>query len=566
MNNKIKFFGLIAVATLTVFQSCADKLDVTNPNSLTDDQIKEMLASSDEKKVEATLAAIGSGLESYICLYHTAMSGGFSNNYASEFAVNLFRDLGCEDMIVGYNGMSVTDGWAAYYSHRFDPAEFTQNASNYGWWYSSSYTIAQANKSATYLTDEVATSPTALPSVKMYAAQAKTLRAYGYLQLMERFRKAYKYGGAEQQGMPIYTEYRYNTPKAPLSAKETWEWIIKELETAGQYFAAGTHADTDGYVVVDPNDQSTYWRIDRTLSDYFLARACLDYGDYDKAIAACQRILAKYPNFIPEANYGVDNADIDNIATPTKDDWSAGKKEVKNDDNAFLSMKSNPEALFGWTNDDFTYLYNYRFLNSIQASNSTGSIFQISQDLYDKIDDNDYRKARFTDHAIAEFPWFTSSGHAPASLPKYSNLKFGATIHQTATERTANPNTLASDMVLFRSSEVWLMLAEAQYMAGKENDAKATLNTLLAARTKAGKTPLTCATYKGNLSTFDLIKLQWRIEMWGENGLNYYCHKRWNEPSTRTGSNHWNTTSWSVDDMEWKIPMIELQTNSYWER
>ena len=564
MNNKIKFFGLIAVATLTVFQSCADKLDVTNPNSLTDDQIKEMLASSDEKKVEATLAAIGSGLESYICLYHTAMSGGFSNNYASEFSVNLFRDLGCEDMIVGYNGMSVTDGWAAYYSHRFDPAEFTQNASNYGWWYSSSYTIAQANKSATYLTDEVATSPTALPSVKMYAAQAKTLRAYGYLQLMERFRKAYKYGGAEQQGMPIYTEYRYNTPKAPLSAKETWEWIIKELETAGQYFAAGTHSDTDGYVVVDPADQSTYWRIDRTLSDYFLARACLDYGDYEKAISACQRILAKYPNFIPEANYGVDNADIDNIATPTKDDWTAGKKEVKNDDNAFLSMKSNPEALFGWTND--SNLYTYSFLNSIQASNSTGSIFQISQDLYDKIDDNDYRKARFTDHAIAEYPWFTSSGHAPASLPKYSNLKFGATIHQNATERTANANTLASDVVLFRSSEVWLMLAEAQYMAGKENDAKATLNTLLAARTKAGKTPLTCATYKGNLSTFDLIKLQWRIEMWGENGLNYYCHKRWNEPSTRTGSNHWNTTSWSVDDMEWKIPMRELQTNSYWER
>ena len=54
--------------------------------------------------------------------------------------------------------------------------------------------------------------------------------------------------------------------------------------------------------------------------------------------------------------------------------------------------------------------------------------------------------------------------------------------------------------------------------------------------------------------------------MWGENGLNYYCHKRWNEPSTRTGSNHWNTTSWTVDQMEWKIPLKELQTNSNWER
>ena len=120
----------------------------------------------------------------------------------------------------------------------------------------------------------------------------------------------------------------------------------------------------------------------------------------------------------------------------------------------------------------------------------------------------------------------------------------------------------------FRLSEVYLMKAEAQASSGKDGDAKATLNELLRARTRAGKTALTCDTYPSmkGLSALDMVKLQWRIEMWGENGLNYYCHKRWNEPSTRTGSNHWNTTSWSVDDMEWKIPMRELQTNSYWER
>ena len=191
----------IAVAALLVFQACADKLVVTNPNSLNDDQIRELLSSSDEAKVEATLSAIGSGLESYICVSHSTLSGGFSNSYANEWSMNLFRDLGCEDMIYGYSGVSITDGWAAYYNHTFAPQEKTQNASNNGWWFSSAYAISQANKSATYLTDEVATSPNALPSVKMYAAQAKTLRAYGYLQLMERFRKAYKFGGAEQQGM-----------------------------------------------------------------------------------------------------------------------------------------------------------------------------------------------------------------------------------------------------------------------------------------------------------------------------------------------------------------------------
>ncbi len=563
MKNKIKIFGLIAASALMVFQSCQDMLDVTNPNSLNDDQIRELLASTDEAKVEQTLMAIGSGLESYMCLAHSTLSGGFSNNYANEYSINLFRDLGCEDMIYGYNGITTTDGWPAYYVHRFDPTKSdATNSSNYGWWFSSSYIIAQANKAAMYLTDEVATSPTALPSVKTYAAMAKTLRAYGYLQLMERFRKAYKYGGSEQQGMPIYTEYRYNTPVAPSTAQETWDWIIKELETAGQYFAAGTNSATDGFVVVDPASQDTYWRIDRTISDYFLARACLDYGAYDKAIAACQRILAKYPNFIDEAHYGVDTKYLVDIATPVNEDWTEGKKEVKNDDNAFLSMTCNPEAMFGWTND--SGLYPYSFLNSIQPSNSTSSIFQISDDLYNKMDDNDYRKARFADRSIAEFPWFSTNGHAPATLPKYANLKFGATIHQNAKERSYT--SVGSDVVLYRTSEVWLMLAEAQYMAGKEADAKATLNRLLAARTKAGAQTLTCDNYKGNLSTWDQIKLQWRIEMWGENGLNYYCHKRWNEPSVRTGSNHWSDYNWTIEEMEWKIPQKELQTNSYWER
>ena len=42
--------------------------------------------------------------------------------------------------------------------------------------------------------------------------------------------------------------------------------------------------------------------------------------------------------------------------------------------------------------------------------------------------------------------------------------------------------------------------------------------------------------------------------------------KRWNEPSVRTGSNHWVNYTWNVEDMEWEIPIKELQTNSYWER
>lgn len=560
--NKIKAIAAVAASSLLVFQSCADKLNVTNPNSMTDDQIRELLASSDEAKVNATLEAIGSGLEAFICLYHTTLSGGFSNSYANEYSVHLFRDVACENMIYGDVSNSTTDGWANYYNHTYNPAKSTETTGCYGWWFSSSYIIAQANKSATYLTDEVASSPNALPSVKTYAAQAKTLRAYGYLQLMERFRKAYKFGGDQQQGMPIYTEYAYNTPVEPKSAKDTWEWIIKELEDAGKFFAEGVNKATDGYTTVDPTDLHTYYDIDRTLSDYFLARACLDYGQYGKAIEACKRILAKYPDLIDEAHYGVQTSRLDNIASPKDDTWKTGLDDVKNDDNAFLSIPSNPEVLFGWTSE--SSLYSWSYLNSLQAGNGKSSLFQISQDLYDKIDDNDYRKGVFADHEVASYPYFNSNGHAATKLFKYTNLKWGATICQNETERTID--NIKSDQIIFRSSEVLLMLAEAQYLNNDETGAKNTLNKLLAARTKSGAAPLTCDNYKGSLNTWELIKLQWQIEMWGENGLDYYCHKRWNTDAVRSGSNHWKQYTWKVEDMEWQIPLKELSTNSYWSR
>ena len=139
--NKIKTIAAFAAASLLTFQSCSDMLDVTNPNSLNDDQIRELLASSDETKVNATLEAIGSGLEAYICLAHQALSGGFSNSYANEFAVHISRNVACENMIYGDVANSITDGWASYYNHTFNAAEKNENASCYGWWYSSSYII-----------------------------------------------------------------------------------------------------------------------------------------------------------------------------------------------------------------------------------------------------------------------------------------------------------------------------------------------------------------------------------------------------------------------------------------
>jgi hypothetical protein len=109
------------------------------------------------------------------------------------------------------------------------------------------------------------------------------------------------------------------------------------------------------------------------------------------------------------------------------------------------------------------------------------------------------------------------------------------------------------------------MLAEAQAQSGDEQGAKTTLNKLLAARTKAGTTTLTCDNYPSmqGMSVLNMVKLQWRIECWGENGWKFWNSKRWGEVPAYEGSNHWSQKR-TVEHTTWEIPDNETQTNPHW--
>ena len=141
------------------------------------------------------------------------------------------------------------------------------------------------------------------------------------------------------------------------------------------------------------------------------------------------------------------------------------------------------------------------------------------------------------------------------TIPTYSNLKFAAT---EVAGKGGETDLATLDVCYMRTSEVLLMKAEAQVKNNDEAGAKATLNTLLAARTAPGETTLTCDNYGNATSTLDMVKLQWRIEMWGENGLEYYNNKRWGNPVTRSSStNHWNDATIPVSKMKWAFPTNE---------
>lgn len=123
--------------------------------------------------------------------------------------------------------------------------------------------------------------------------------------------------------------------------------------------------------------------------------------------------------------------------------------------------------------------------------------------------------------------------------------------------------------IYMRTSELLLMKAEAYAQQGNDTEAKNVLNTLLAARTKEGAPTLTCDNYPAmqGLTAMQMVQLQYRIELWGEGGYEFYNNKRWNIPVDRTSSaNHVNKGTYSVADMTLDIPDDEMFYNPYCEQ
>jgi len=533
-----------------LFSACEDSLEVSPPNNLTDEMIQEILASGDEAKIQLIMKGLVEALDANFRL--AGNYSGFSSNPTNPITnQDLFGNLRANDIVLGEPTLGPSGTYQLYYNidASFEPWKADSRGTTYTWWLLAATPHTNANKVLAYLGKETV-EQSGSKSLKDYRARALTVRAYGYMLLMERFQKAYLHGGKEGKGMPIYTEYGVNTPVAPASATETYDFIKKDLNEAVKLFGESQIGEAKDGHTKKPND------IDRGVALFLLARASLWTGDYTTCITATQEILNKYPNFIAENYYGIDNSRVSALA--------AGSDDVKANDNAFSCLVVNPETILGWVDGDGAPNYQFSNFNCFLEGNGGLSEYymRIDNRLYEKIDDNDYRKSRFT---TAPVTYVYPTDNRSKTIPKYSNLKWGATIAKQHTKRN---NQLNCDYTYFRSSEVLLMLAEAQALSNKEADAKATLNKLLAARTKQGAPKLTCDNYStmAGLSVLDMVKLQWRIEMWGENGLEYSNCKRWNVNVDRNGSAiHWSSgKTYKVEHMTYEIPIEETSTNPNW--
>ncbi len=534
---------------INMFSSC-ESLDVMPPNDITDEQIKEILNGSDNAKIELVLKAIGASLQNDFNIYGKTYTAYSSYPQNSQYNQDFMRNLMGNDVVCG--SVSTSKAFSETYSiaSPFYLAEY-----DWPFWALPVDCITDANKALNYLTEEIAQKNT---MVKSYRGHALSLRAYGYMLLMERFQNAYTNGGENGKGMPIYTAYKINDNAKISSAKETYEFILKDLKDA-----VACLTETDGYTAA-VND------IDLGVAQYLLARAALWFGDWQTCIIACQDIAKHYTNFIKESNYGGKAADEAAIV--------AGTKEIMAKDNAFFSLNVNPEVIMGFSTGEtanttllygFTNIFAGKMVDSNGNECATAGYGQewpcIDSRLYVRMDNRDFRKDNFTTEEMTYTYVIDKEGNTEnRTIGKYANLKFAATICLNSSVRDVNGYC---DNVVIRSSEVYLMLAEAYARIGNEMQAKETLNKLLAARTKEGVSKLTCDNYSGmqGMNILQMVQFQTRLEMWCEKGLEFYNNKRWNIPVDRNGSeNHYHNVVLSVENMRLQIPTMETNSNTHW--
>ena len=127
-------------------------------------------------------------------------------------------------------------------------------------------------------------------------------------------------------------------------------------------------------------------------------------------------------------------------------------------------------------------------------------------------------------------------------------------------------STNANDIPLMRVEEMYLILAEAQAMAGDPATGAATLEAFV----KAYRDPeYTCAAKEGQTLTAELVQdkvwFQRRIELWGE-GFSYADMMRLKKDMDRRGGGFEPTTTFNIPTGDaaliLPIPQNEIEANA----
>lgn len=309
--------------------------------------------------------------------------------------------------------------------------------------------------------------------INQYLGEAYALRAYTYLQLVQRFSPQYTDANKHTPdlGLPLVTTFDIKTLPARATLAQTFDLIYSDIAQAKTLLAS-----TGGVV------GSTTFTLDAVRA--LEARAALSKGDYSRAYEAATAVIAtnRYP------------------LVRTADDL-----------NAIWRSDAKAESivqLFTSANEATPHFGLYQYLR--RATGKYTPDFIPSQWVVDLYQGNDIRKNVY----LKTFPTaFKTGNFTTALVNKYPIGTYGSA------------NSYVHAAKIFRIAEQYLIAAEAAYKNGQETQAQDYLNQLRQARRVADISTTGSA-------LFEDIKKE-RIRELAFEGFRLDDLKRWGDPVRR---------------------------------
>jgi len=361
-------------------------------------------------------------------------------------------------------------------------------------------------------------------------AQALTFRAYSFTMLSQLYCKRWSdSNNGASEGLVLRTDI--STGDQPLSTlKEVYEQIYSDLDEAISLYTSSGKSRTKNY---DP---------DKNVAYAIYARAAITRQDYTTAGTMSVNARTGYPL-------------MNNTA------YKAG----------FYS----PTQEWIWSSygasDETLYFYSYFAYIAYNSSASQVRTYPrcISKELFNKIPETDIRKGLFLDPTGYTFT--ATTGLAGKDL-KARAFALYPKMYSTATAYAYMQFKIAAEdlpgvgnLNHFRSSEMYLIEAEAKYFTSDETAAQ---QALIALTKDSGRDPSYTCTKTGT-DLLNEIKTYRAIELWGE-GFDWFDLKRWGDSVSRksyaNGGNFLSTLDVTYGPTEknnwvWKIPEKETDYN-----
>ncbi|PTS91345.1 RagB/SusD family nutrient uptake outer membrane protein [Pedobacter sp. HMWF019] len=347
-------------------------------------------------------------------------------------------------------------------------------------------------------------------------AEALTLRAYAYSYLVQFYGKRYDAGAKPNSQLAVPLLLSSTDSKKPrVSVEEVYAAIVADLDRA---------------IALNVTTKANKSHADVWVAKGLRARVALTMQDYPNAIKYAKDVIdgGQYPLMDATA-------------------YQSGFNDATIISEMMWAMMPTLDQGDGFGSFFAQIAYN------ANTSYMRGTPKRINSALYDKISATDVRKKMWeAAPTAANFPLPTI---ATWVRQPYMTRKFSVKV-------VGGPSL--GDVPVMRSSEMYLILAEAYALSQQDASAQNTLYTLVSKRDPSGAVKSTST----GTTLLNEIYFNRRIELWGE-GFRYLDLKRLNLPLDRTavpnyvGTSVANVMQIPAGDVRWQffIPRVEIEAN-----